>query len=223
MGLTFSFAEVNRECSRSYSSLALQPGIRLKPLYHNCERLLDHYHPDRLSLLACRAGCGDCCILKVSVLLPEALAIIEYLEAQPGSVRTSLEKKLDQVWTRISGAEGDEWGGMRQSCVFLDTTENCTIYSVRPLLCRGVTSTDADNCKQALNAECDDDKSAVEMNLFQRELFQTAYVGLSVGLEKMGVDNRGFELTGIVRALLRDPQLCSELQTGLRLNWSDLT
>ena len=39
----------------------------------------------------------------------------------------------------------------RQPCAFLDGSGSCSIYPVRPLLCRSITSTDADACREALS------------------------------------------------------------------------
>ena len=222
MVLDFSFDDFTQECRRSYLSVALQPGLRLGTLYRNCEELLEFHHPQRSSLLACKAGCGSCCIVNVSVLLPEALAIVEYLEAQPGFDCEGVGKNLNQLWTRICGVEDEDRVDMRQPCVFLDKTGSCTVYPVRPLLCRGTTSTDAESCRLALNGKLFNEKPVVKMNLFQRELFDAAYVGLSEGLEERGIDGRGFELTGIVRYLLSNPKRRSELQSGVRLNWGEL-
>ena len=218
--LTFNFEEFTQECR--CLPVALQPGTGLESLYDDCEALLELHHPERVSLLDCKAGCGSCCIVNVSVLLPEALSIIEYLEAQSWHVSKDFLANLDRIWPRICGVDAEERLSMRQSCVFLDETGSCSIYPVRPLLCRGVTSTSSESCKQALNINCFEAKSSVEMNLFQRDLFDAAYIGLSEGLEEQGVDGRGFELTGLVRYLLRNPQRRADLQSGLRLNWSEL-
>jgi hypothetical protein len=96
------------------------------------------------------------------------------------------------------------------------------IYPVRPLLCRGLTSTDAEDCRQALHVSQDQEKSVVEMNLFQRDLYDSAYLGLSKGLEERGADGRGFEITGLLRYMLRNPEKRPDLESGFRLKWSDL-
>jgi len=222
MALTFSFEEFTCECSHRYQSVALQSGVRLVSLHQRCEALLEIHHPKRFGLLDCKAGCGSCCVVNVSVLLPEALAIVEYLETQPGIDLETFGKSLDQLWTRICGVADEDRVGMHQPCVFLDETGSCTVYPVRPLLCRGATSTDVERCRQALRTDLFTEDSTVTMNLFQRELYDAAYVGLSEGLEQGGIDGRGFELTGIVRYLLVSPQRRPELQSGLRLNWREL-
>lgn len=217
----FSFADFTRQCRDNYSPAVMPSGVRLEPLYHECETLLEEYHPDRFSHLACRAGCGNCCIVNVSVLLPEALAIVDYIEERPAEI-PELRVRLDLLWTRIRGVNDDERVSMRQPCIFLDKAENCSIYPVRPLLCRGVNSTDVEDCKESLYACLYNEKLAVRMNLFQFELYSAAYLGLSEGLDESGLDGRGFELTGIFRYLLSNPGRRQDLQSGLRLNWSEL-
>ncbi len=221
MGQDFSFADFTRQCRHSYLPSALPPGMRMGLLYQDCEFLLDQYQPDRFTHIACRAGCGNCCIVNVTVLLPEALAIIEYLEERLAK-DAELDERLDLLWTSVRGIDDEERVCMRQPCVFLDDGGNCSIYPVRPLLCRGVTSTDDEECRESFNAYLYNAKRVVQMNLFQRELYAAAYLGLSEGLEEQGLDGRGFELTGIVRYLRRHPHRREDLRSGLRLKWDEL-
>lgn len=221
MAEDFCFADFSRRCADDYLAPSLESGTRLRPLLHDCEVLLDQYHPDRDEHLDCRAGCGSCCIVNVAVLVPEALAVVEFLEAQWADA-SELEERLDSLWRSIRGVDDEARVCMRQPCAFLDAQGRCSVYPVRPLLCRGVTSTDADSCRESFNAYLFNEKRQVEMNLFQRELYSAAYLGLSEGLERSGLDGRGFELTGLVRYLLHHPQRQEELQAGRRLRWEEL-
>ena len=218
---TFDFSGFTRQCREAYADASLRPGVRLAALHQQCEELLVRHQPDRSDRLDCRAGCGTCCIVNVAVLIPEAVAIVEYVENRAQAF-SGLDQRLNRTWHRVRGVEDDERVCMRVPCVFLDDAGSCSIYPVRPLLCRGVTSTSAEDCRASFNANLFNEKIAVRMSLFQREIYDRAFLGLSEGLETKGRDGRSFELTGIVRYLLRSPYRRTSLQQGYRLAWEEL-
>ena len=218
---TFDFAGFEQLCTSDYAPAALKPQKRLEDLHRHCEALLARFQPERVEVLDCRAGCGTCCVVNVAVLIPEALAIVEYVESHPLRF-ARLETDLDRIWHQVRGVADDERVCMRVSCVFLDEAGSCSIYPVRPLLCRGVTSTSAEDCRRSFNANLFNEKISVRMSLFQRELYDRAFVGLSEGLEACQRDGRSFEMTGIIRHLLRKPQRRTAVQSGYRLAWEEL-
>lgn len=69
----------------------------------------------RAADLACREGCSSCCVEGLSVLSVEAANIARFLE-EPGA----------------RGEPSPPPGG----CPFLDGEGACTIYEVRPVVCR---------------------------------------------------------------------------------------
>lgn len=71
----------------------------------------------------CGLGCTGCCGPDLSVLKIEATNIIQYLLARPKLVETI--KRLH---------EADPHNGSR--CAFLTKMGECTIYPVRPFICR---------------------------------------------------------------------------------------
>jgi hypothetical protein len=60
------------------------------------------------------------------------------------------------------------------------------------------------------------------MNLFQRQLFESVYLGVADGLAAAGLEERGVTLTGLVRHLLKKPQAGAALLAGKRIDWHDL-
>lgn len=77
-------------------------------------------HP---SAFQCRSGCHGCCLPGLSVSSLEAAHISAYLADHPDVAR------------RAAAAEKDDpHHGKR--CAFLDAAGACTIYEVRPLICR---------------------------------------------------------------------------------------
>lgn len=98
--------------------------------------------------LACGAGCGSCCAAQVGLEMPEAFAIVEYVNgaAFGGNGAEALTRVAD-VAARIAGMDAGARWEEQVFCAFLDpATQSCTIYPVRPLACRGYTSTDLEAC-----------------------------------------------------------------------------
>jgi Fe-S-cluster containining protein len=173
-------------------------------------------------LIACRPGCKSCCVVNVSVLFPEGLAIAAYLQSLPETGQRRIATRLEELWRAVRGLSDDERVSLRRPCAFLDDNGWCLIYPLRPLLCRGVTSTSAERCRQALTDHLFDESSPVLMNLFQRQLFESVYLGVADGLAAAGLEERGVTLTGLVRHLLKKPQAGAALLAGKRIDWHDL-
>lgn len=155
-------------------------------------------------LIACQAGCGDCCIVNVAVLEPEVDAILEYLRAE----RTVLElqelaDRARQMHLQVSGLDDEERILARQPCLFLDGQGCCSIYPVRPLLCRALTSTDPDRCREALAMLALGEEVSILANQRQQEIFNTAFEELGGALEDSGRDGRSQPLTTAIHHSLR--------------------
>lgn len=101
------------------------------------------------SHLACAAGCGSCCAAHVGVEIAEAFAILRHVRetASPHGAEVQLAKVADVAAKVASLTPASRWPA-QVFCAFLDgATQSCTIYPVRPLACRGYTSTDLDACR----------------------------------------------------------------------------
>jgi Fe-S-cluster containining protein len=75
------------------------------------------------SNMRCAKGCHSCCQPDLSVTAVEAEHIKAWIAAQPG-----LLEKLEAL------AKADPWKGSR--CALLDAEGSCSIYDVRPVICR---------------------------------------------------------------------------------------
>ncbi|MBN2645789.1 MAG: YkgJ family cysteine cluster protein [Desulfuromonadaceae bacterium] len=164
------------------------------------ERKLTPHDSERI---ACRAGCGTCCQVHVAVLQPEAENIAAYLKENWTSEQLeTLQQRMQKMLVRIEGLDEVERAAVSCSCVFLSDEGSCSIYPVRPLLCRSLTSTCSESCRQALRMQALGESCQVEMNLFQKELFDTAYLALASIWQRCGKDHRGYELTAAVSEAL---------------------
>jgi Fe-S-cluster containining protein len=171
--------------------------------------------------IACRAGCGICCVVNVSVLFPEAVAIVEHAQrcfSKEDLAR--LRKRIDELYLRSRWLDDEERLFLRRPCAFLNDSDACAIYPVRPLLCRSVTSTDPQSCLQAIAMPALEESKPVLMNLFQKSLMNATFEGLGQALEELGLDSRGMRLTEAVKRLLDEPELVAGFAAGGRMSLS---
>lgn len=153
--------------------------------------------------VACAPGCGSCCMVNVAVLQPEAINIAHYLQqTRSAQELIDLKQRMKKMVTAISGLDEEERIALRCNCVFLSEQGRCTIYPVRPLLCRSITSTSAEACRDALTLQALGEQRPVMMNLFQKNLMNMAFQGLAGAMEHQGMNSQGLELTASTLALL---------------------
>ena len=165
--------------------------------------------------IACGPGCGSCCAINVAVLLPEAIAIARYLQTHfPVSARRALASRLADLKCAVRWLDDDERILLRRSCAFLDDQGSCSIWPVRPLLCRSITSTDPGACRDALIAPVFGEQRPILMNLRQKELFEAAFRAFGEVLEARGWDHRSLQLTCAVEPLLHRFELSEDFLRG---------
>lgn len=167
------------------------------------------------SLVACGPGCGACCVLNVSVLFPEAVAITWFLKRRFSDEQLEdLRDRLQNLLIRTRWLDDEERLFVRVPCAFLDQGGSCMIHSVRPLLCRSITSTDPQSCYDAIAMAPLDGAPSVEMNLFQKQFVDTVYTALGRALEDLGLDHRPRRLSAAVLALLNDSGMVAAFVPG---------
>ncbi len=157
------------------------------------------------SRVACGPGCDSCCVVNVAVLPPESEAIVGYLQ-QNLSVSSlgSLHKKLMTLHDSTHGLSEEERIMANQCCAFLDSNGNCSVYPVRPLLCRSVNSTDAEDCRTAMSMVAQGKHHPIISCLVQKEIFEAAFIGLAKALKTCGLDDRSFRLAGSILLRLNE-------------------
>ncbi len=210
------FAQVCRE------DVAVDPLlVRLAQFAGQAEDLIAQDPGDR-SLIDCGPGCSSCCVVNVSTLMPEGFAIVRYICQQGDKWTKRVTERLEALWRDVRGLDDDDRLFVRRPCAFLDDAGRCSIYPVRPLLCRSVTSTSALSCREALANKLLGNEDGVLMNQFQQSLYEALFSGVAAGVEDCGLDGRSFQLTGLIRYLLKSPAAGLEWFQGRQLNWQDL-
>jgi len=180
--------------------------------------LIDFGDQAALELVACRASCSDCCILNVSVLFPEAIALCRFLRSRfDWQALIPLRNRIEELHVRTRWLRDDERAAIHEPCAFLDEIGRCLIYPVRPLLCRSVTSLDPSLCREVLTAPPFSETGTVQMNLFQKGLMEAAYCGFSAALDQLDLDGRPWRLTSAVHRLLTVPGAVGKFLSGHRM------
>lgn len=155
------------------------------------------------SLIACGPGCAHCCVVNVAVLRPEAATIVAYLERKLSpSQLIALKQKVGKLYAGIRWLDDEERIRWKQPCALLDDVGNCSVYPVRPLLCRGMTSIDPETCRQAIDLLPLGEALPVTVNLFQSFLYNQAFIALGRAMENAGLENRSLEMTAAITTLL---------------------
>jgi len=183
------------------------------------ETLADNLANREAQHIACRAGCGTCCVVNVSILFPEAIAIAAYVRREfSGEEFAGAKERTDKLYAGSRWLDEEERLFLRHPCAFLDEAGACAIYPVRPFLCRSVTSTDPESCLQAVALPALGESRPVLMNLFQKSLMSSTFEAMGRGLDEMGLDSRGVRLTEAVKILLDRPELAEEFMAGRRID-----
>lgn len=165
--------------------------------------------------VACKAGCSHCCVLNVAVLLPEAVAIAGWLSMHcTGTGYDAQLKRLQAYALRVRWMEDSERIHRQTTCPFLNAQGGCSIYPVRPLVCRAVTSLDKAACLVALDPGQFDAAHAVPMDTMRRQGMDAAFSALARAMQQQPMMSRSIELCNGVAAFLANPGLASVLASG---------
>ena len=124
------------------------PAIDLLDLVRQAENVMDYYvqHADGAEDLQCARGCYYCCHQFVAATAAEVFLLAGRLKAQGrhhwarGRIR-GFHHRMGDVRDR------KEWHAKQLPCPFLINHE-CSIYSQRPLACRGLFSFDRKRCEE---------------------------------------------------------------------------
>lgn len=160
--------------------------------------------------LACHAGCHFCCFNQIELTPPEALLLGHHVDRHfSREEKSRLLEQVDRTLRKMSGKSKVELARLRHDlpCPLLQDGR-CTVYGVRPLLCRAMHSLDAAHCEQELAAP---DLVAVAYYAHRDEIILSLAAGLMEGCRAGGWQSRPLNL---VRALR---EFCT--QTGCLERW----
>jgi Fe-S-cluster containining protein len=152
--------------------------------------------------LACRAGCDWCCYKKVGVAAPEVLRIAAYLRVhQPQQTIQDIVARIEARAAQRNVLAGDHWTADRLPCPLLED-HRCLAYPVRPLTCRGYTSSNAQRCERSAKS-----REPPAVPVYGPALQATAFIldGMCSGLTEAGLAGSGLDLAKALRSALTIP------------------
>jgi Fe-S-cluster containining protein len=168
------------------------------------------HDPTARASLACKRGCDHCCHRPVGTSAPAVLRIAAALrEALSEPEFASVLARVAALDDRTHGAAWTPTERPPFPCAFL-VNGACSIYAVRPFVCRAWNSADAEACRRALGQ----DSVEMRFDLFQRTLFSGIERGLQAALQSRGLDATDLELTAAVRVALENPDACERWLAG---------
>ncbi|MGH6648711.1 YkgJ family cysteine cluster protein [Aquabacterium sp.] len=163
--------------------------------------------------VACEAGCSFCCRQFEVVAQPvEVLEIHAHVSRhfKPDQLRGVIQRATQNVAARKAATEQERLT-LRPTCPFL-VDHSCSIYAVRPSVCRNYHATDKDNCQKSF-----DDPFSTWPTSYVEELFDTA-MGSSAGFKNavtaLGLDTRDYHLSAAFLEAMRDPACAKRFKSG---------
>jgi Fe-S-cluster containining protein len=118
------------------------------------DQLISHFEAENSlpHAIACRAGCTPCCYNQVELTPPEALLIGHFVAQNfSAAAQGALKQRVTAACHRKAGKSKKKIARMRHKlpCPLL-MEGTCSVYPVRPLVCRAMHSFDAGTCVQEL-------------------------------------------------------------------------
>ena len=157
---------------------------------------------DQGAKLACKAGCSYCCSARVEAIEPEVFRIAREIASRPPGEVNVLIERLRAYVAMPSGVA--PWQ-QRKPCPFL-VDDLCSIYEVRPGVCRKAHSLDVEKCAE--NAP--EIPQSLNIVLGAEALLK----GTSDAYREIGLHASGHDLGQAVLIALSDSTVESRWQSG---------
>lgn len=158
--------------------------------------------------VACRGGCTYCCTFPVAASAPEVLAIAAFVRGRfDEGRRAALDARVGANVAATEGMEMDQRDRVRLECPFLEAGR-CSVYEVRPVACRGVSSYRVEDCRE----DYEHPGAGVEIhtNGLRELVFGAVREGLAVACQSASVEHRLLELVRAYKIAAADPTLAED-------------
>jgi len=160
---------------------------------------------DASSEIACKAGCPYCCSMQISITPPEAIVLgVHVVENYGTAAKNDLLKKINHnirlTYKKTQDEKIENW---RQTpCIFLKGG-SCSVYVIRPFVCRSWHSLDVRQCIDSWRSK---DKEAEIDSLFHRNyVYGMVRKGVQKGCEMLGLQWETQVVTSAVKSYLAHP------------------
>jgi Fe-S-cluster containining protein len=167
--------------------------------------------------VACKVGCYYCCCYEVVLTPAEALLLGDYVKQTfSADALADLMKRIDRILSLREGKCVEERAKVLHDtpCIFM-ASGKCSVYDVRPFVCRTLHSLDSRKCKEAVMAK----RRVFEFTGYTHRyyVFQTAKAALKQLCEQMGCQTteltiakamkQYFECPGLTKAWIRGGEI----------------
>ena len=204
----------SREAGRSLTADSLKRGIRLQAVAtaaadvaRFADEALAIVQAEYRPRLHCKEGCHYCCC-KPGVLLsiPDLLRILARIHSTFSRADVlALGDRAKRYGEQVAGRDFNDLVDESVPCPLL-VDGRCSVYDVRPLVCRGYNSTDVDACKRAHS----DRTARVPIFAMLKDVTDGATVGAAQSLEAAGVNDSLVDLGTALRLALAGGEPFSE-------------
>lgn len=188
------------------------PAWALLRFYDRHERILAEARAASPVEPDCRSGCAWCCHFKVEATAPEVLAIARHVASFAPPLREAIVARATDNARAAAGLSYADHRASNQPCPFL-VDSACSVYEVRPALCRNYHSTDVGQCRASFDAP--DNRGFVDTGI---DALSEAGYGTTAGFRRAsaaaGLDPRVYDLDSAFLEAVNDPQAGARLEAG---------
>lgn len=149
---------------------------------------------------ACGKGCNYCCHLWVDATPAEVLYAVRKIAPPRREATTASVEKAHALTSGVSFA--DRCGKVNPPCPMLDDRGACGIYEARPISCRTLVSTDAEECRRALAEGAEESFPSLKVWFTLRDSYSTALEG---ALMHAGLAHQAHEWNDSLKIALAQP------------------
>ncbi len=152
--------------------------------------------------IACKAGCPYCCSMQISITPPEAIVlgahvVDHYSEDQQ---RVLLEKIGHNIRLTYGKSQGEKVRNWHDTpCIFLEGG-GCSVYAIRPFVCRSWHSLDAGHCIEAYGSH--DKEADIDSLFYINYVYGTVRNGIQEGCKDLGLQWETQIVTSAVKSFL---------------------
>jgi len=211
----------SRDAGYTLTLDALRAGISLRAVVDTAtdvarfaDEAIDIVKEEYRPSLDCKEGCSYCCCKPgVLVSVPEFVRILDHVRsAFSADDISALTQRARAYAAQLQGRNFNEFIDDSIPCPFLDKGR-CSVYAIRPLVCRGYNSTSVDACRDAhTNGD-----HLVPIFSVIKDVTDGATIGTSQCLQRAGVNDALLDLgTAVGIALQSGNEFIADVLTGGR-------
>jgi Fe-S-cluster containining protein len=150
---------------------------------------------------ACQDGCGYCCHNWVAATAPEIFLIARHISARNVDDRLAPAAVMARA-KATAGLDIAARFGAKLPCVFL-ADNRCSIYALRPTVCRQTTSTNLTTCMEEFEGQGLDGEIMVSKTMLDHA--RNCRLPLLAALSSIGLPPQSYELSAAITRVLATP------------------